>query len=263
MALRSGHYVQSDLEIGKDAEALSRLAETPSQPLPLRTQFELGLLLAQHTHFEQATPLFQALHAKFPGSYDAGFDLAVCYVEIKQYAEAITVLTELRTSGRKTAELDNLLAEAYKGADQVQPAIDALREATQLAPEDEDNHIDLVTLCIEEILGIGLHYRPQSDRLIFQRGILHAMKNQFDLADQDFQLASQLAPEKNLSYAGLSVSYMHTGNLPEAIASLRQRVKVKPEDSLLQYLLGETLIRSGRTRGSQLLPKPKVPLHGP
>ncbi len=86
---------------------------------------------------------------------------------------------------------------------------------------------------------------PQSDRLIFQRAILRAMKNQFDLADQDFQLAAQLAPDNNLTYAGLGISYMQTGNLPEAVRTLRERVREKPADATLQYLLGEALIRAG------------------
>jgi Flp pilus assembly protein TadD len=71
------------------------------------------------------------------------------------------------------------------------------------------------------------------------------MMNQFDLADQDFQLAAQLAPNNNLTYAGLSVSYMQTGNLPEAVRMLRERISEKPADATLQYLLGEALIRAG------------------
>jgi Flp pilus assembly protein TadD len=38
---------------------------------------------------------------------------------------------------------------------------------------------------------------------------------------------------------------MQTGNLPEAIRTLRERVKQKPDDATLLYLLGEALIRSG------------------
>jgi len=75
------------------------------------------------------------------------------------------------------------------------------------------------------------------------------MRNQFDLAEQDFQLAAKLAPGKNLSYVALGVSYMQVGDLPKAITSLRQRIKQKPEDPTLRYLLGEALVRSGATPG--------------
>ncbi len=245
--------IASDLEIGKDDDALATLAKFDARSAPLRAQFQLALALAQHDHFAQATPFFEAVENKYPDSYDAGFNLATCYVETKQFTQAAALLLRLKNAGHKTAELDNLLAEAYEGTNQLQPAIDALREATQLAPQDENNYIDLAALCTDhdafdlglEIIEVGLHYNPQSDRLIFQRGILHAMKNQFDLADQDFQLASKLAPEKNLSYVGLGISYMQTGNLPEAIRTLRQRVREKPGDPMLQYLLGEALVRSG------------------
>lgn len=260
--------IQSDLEIGKDDEALATLSKFDARNAPHRAQFQLALALAQHDHVAQATPLFEAVENKYPDSYDAGFDLAICYVETKQFTRAAGLLLRLKNSGRKTAEMDNLLAEAYEGANQLQPAIDALREATQLAPEDENNYIDLAALCTDhdafdlglEVIEVGLHYNPQSDRLVFQRGILHAMKNQFDLADQDFQLASKLSPEKNLSYLGLGISYMQTGNLPEAIRTLRQRVKEKPGDPMLQYLLGEALVRSGVNPGEESFSEAKTAL---
>jgi Flp pilus assembly protein TadD len=260
--------VQSYFETDKGREALATLAKIAPQKTPARAQFQLALVLARHDRFAEATPYFEAIRSQFPSSYDAGFNLAICYVETKQFSKAIQVLLSLQSSGRKTAELDNLLAEAYQGDYQLQPAIDALREATRLAPDDEDNYIDLVALCIDhdsldlamEVLDVGLHYRPESDRLIFQRGILQAMKNRFDLAEQDFQLASRLAPEKNLSYAGLGVTYMQTGNLPEAIRTLGERVAQKPDDATLRYLLGDALIRSGVNPGDPAFDEAKSTL---
>jgi len=84
---------------------------------------------------------------------------------------------------------------------------------------------------------------------MFHRGLFHAMQNQFELAERDFQQAAELAPEKNFSYVGLGVSYMQTGNLPQAITVLRRRTRLKPDDSVLQYLLGEALVRSGANSG--------------
>jgi len=250
--------VQSELETGNDARAMETLPQINPQTTPLRPQFQLALALATHQHFAEAIPYFEAVQKQYPDSYDAGFNLAVCYVETQAFPKAIELLSALKNQGHKTAELDNLLAESYSGTGQLQPEIDALREATQLAPEDENNYIDLAALCIDhdasdlalEVLEVGLHYRPQSDRLIFQRGVAHAMKNEFALAERDFQLAGQLAPDKNLSYVGLGVSYMQTGNVAEAIRALRERVKKKPADATLQYLLGKALIRSGASPGA-------------
>lgn len=260
--------VESELETGKDSAALEVLPQISTQTTPLRAQFQLALALATHSHYAEAIPYFESVQKQYPDSYDAGFNLAVCYVETKQFTQAIDLLSALKSHGHKTAELDNLLAESYHGAGQLQPEIDALREATHLAPQDENNYLDLAALCSDhdaldlglEIIEVGLHYLPQSDRLIFQRGILHALKNQFDLADQDFQLAAKLAPEKDLSYLGLGISYMQTGNLPEAIRTLRQRVTEKPSDPRLQYLLGDALIRSGANPGDAAFGEAKAAL---
>jgi Flp pilus assembly protein TadD len=249
----ASELAESSLEIGQQQRAFDVLSGLDQKSLSPRQQFSLGLTLARHELYDQAIPYFQAVNAAYPDSYDAAFNLAVCYVLTRQFPAAIAVLNATVTRGHKTAELDNLLAEALEGNQQIQQAIDALREATQLAPKDENNYVDLATLCTNydaydlglQIIEIGLHHHPESDRLIFQRGVLEAMKDRFDLAENDFQLASRLAPDKNLTYVALGVSYMQTGHLPEAIRSLRQRIKEKPNDPILLYLLGDALIRSG------------------
>lgn len=266
--LATAHLVRSYLETDQAPAALELLHRTAKTALDAKAEFVIGLALAQHELYEQAIIYFELLRIAYPESYDVGFNLANCYVQAKSYPQAITVLLALKDGGHRTAELDNLLGEAYRANHQINEAIAALREATILAPDDEDNYLDLAALCIDqdayelslEILNVGLHYRPESERLIFQRGILHAMQNHFDLADQDFQLASKLAPEKNLSYVGLSVSYMQTGNLPAAIEMLRKRVKEKPDDYTLQYLLGQALIRSGVNPGDAPFSEAKAAL---
>jgi len=248
---------ESCLEIGQQQHAFDLLSGIDQKSLSPRLQFSLGLALARHELYERAIPYFQAVSVAYPDSYDAAFNLAVCHVLTKQFPQAIAVLNGIANRGHKTAELDNLLAEAFEGNQQVQEAINALREATQLAPKDENNYVDLAALCTNydaydlglQIIEVGLHYYPESDRLIFQRGVMEAMMDRFELAEKDFQLASRLAPDKNLTYAALGVSYMQTGHLQEAIQSLRQRTKEKPNDPILLYLLGDALIRSGANPG--------------
>ena len=248
---------ESLLETNQKQQAFDVLATIEPKNLTPRQQFRLGLALARHDLYLQALPFFQSVQAAYPDSYDAAFNLAICYVLTKQFPQAVAVLNAVAERGHKTAELDNLLAEAFEGNQQHQEAINALREATQLDPQDENNYVDLATLCTNydayelglQIIEVGLHYHPESDRLIFQRGVLEAMTNHFDLAENDFQTASRLAPNKDLTYVAMGVSYMQTGHLPEAIQSLRDRIKQKPNDPILLYLLGDALIRSGTTPG--------------
>jgi tetratricopeptide (TPR) repeat protein len=251
----ASELIESDLQLGQPDRAREVLSKiTPEKLVPL-WQFRMGLLLAQHEMFSDAIPFFSAARIKTPDAYDVAFNLAVCYVETKQFPQAIEVLRGIADRGHKTAELDNLLAEAYEGNKQTQEAIDTLREAIQLVPEDDDTYVALTALCTKyesydlalQVVEAGLHYHPQSHRLIFQRGVIYAMREKYDLAEQDFQLASQLAPEQNLSHVALGVSYMAKGDLPKAIETLRQRTKEKPNDSTLQYLLGVDLMRSGAT----------------
>jgi Flp pilus assembly protein TadD len=260
--------VECYLETGQQGRGVDALLGLDTEKLTPRTQFTLGLALARHELYRQALPYFQAVSHAYPDSYDVVFNLALCHVQLKEFPRAIEILKTAADRQHKTAELDNLLAEAYQGNNQTQEAINALREATQLDPEDENNYVDLAALCTNneaydlglEVIKVGLHYHSQSDRLIFQRGVIEAMMNHFDLADQDFQLASTLAPEKNLSYVALGVSYMQRGSLPEAIKTLRQRTREKPNDYTLQYLLGEALLRSGAAPGDATFSEAKAAL---
>ena len=258
----------SYLETRQVSSALALLQKLDLERLSLRSQFEVGLALARRDRYKEAVPFFYSVHSHVPESYDAGFDLAFCYLESKQYAQAIEPLARLAETGHKTAELENLLAEAYEGNGQTKEATDALRAATLLAPEDEDNYLDLSALCAKhdaydiglEVIAVGLHYIPHSDRLVLERGILHAMKNQFELAEQDFQEAARLAPEKSFSYVGMGVGYMQSGDLAKAVEVLRQRVKQTQGDYLLHYMLGEALLRSGANPGDTTFPEARAAL---
>ena len=264
----AAQLVTSNLAIGEQQKALKTLTGLDRSKLDLRQQFGLGLILAQHELYEQAIPYFQAVRDAHPESNDVAFNLALCYLGTKQYGSAIELLQNAVAHGLANAETYNLLAEAYEGNQQTQEAINALRKATQLAPTDESNYVDLATLCTTyesyevalEVVEVGLHYLPQSDRLIFQRGVIHAMQSKSDLAEQDFQLASKLAPEKNLSYVAMGVNYIQMGDLAKAIASLRRRIRQKPNDATLHYLLGEALIRSGAAPGNAAFTEAKLAL---
>ncbi len=111
--------IQSELEIGKDDVALSHLRQYNAASASLRAQFQLAVALASHGHEEQAIPFFAAVQKQYPDSYDAAFNLAVCYLAAKRFLPAIELLSAIKHKGKVTAEIDSLLAEAYKGVGQI------------------------------------------------------------------------------------------------------------------------------------------------
>ncbi len=253
----AAHLAVSDLQTGEKQRAIEILDRLAPDQVDSESQFELGLALAQSEMPERSIPFLDAVHRAFPDSYEPGFDLVLTCINAREYARAIQVGVDLIGRGRETAELNNVLAEAYDANNQTQKAVDALRQAIELAPDDENNYLDFVSLCMNhrsydagmKVIQAGLKKHPESDKLIFMRGVLYGMQDEFELAEKDFQLAATVAPQTNLGFVGLGVTYLEKGNAARAIDVLRQRLKEKPNDASLLYLLGEALIRNGAVPG--------------
>jgi tetratricopeptide (TPR) repeat protein len=251
------HLAVSYLKTGQQQSALVVLDRLQPGKIDPQSQFELGVALEELNLPDRSIAYLEAVHQRFPDSYDIGFDLVLDYIAVKNYPQAIDVATDLIVRGHETSELNNVLAEAYEGDSDIKHAVEALRRAIALAPEDEDNYLDFATLCMNQrsfhagmdVVQVGLKYHPKSHRLVFMRGVLYAMQDEYDLAEKDFELSANLDPQTNLGYIGLGVTYLETGHDEKAIQVLRQRLRAKPNDAGLLYLLGEGLLRTGAVPG--------------
>jgi len=247
----------SYLRNGEKPRAQELLPAIDPVSVGVQAQLALGISLAQADLAASAIPFLQAAYNSLPDSYDAGFDLALTALRAKDDAAAVKAAETLAQRGHDTAELENILAEAQEAQGQTQKAVDAYRKAIALDPNDENNYLDFTSLCIDhrafddgmKVVTVGLDARPKSERLTFMRGILYAMQDHFELAEKDFQKASLLAPQSDFGDVGLGVTYLEIGNSDKAIEILRERLRQKPNDPNLQYLLGEGLLRSGVAPG--------------
>lgn len=252
------HLAISYLQTGEKEKASDVLEHLVLDQVDVDSQFLLGITLSQQGMPEKAIPFLVAVQQRVPDSYDVGFDLVLTYTNAKQYARAIETGKALISRGRETAELDNLLAESYEANNETQQAVDVLRRAIALDPQDESNYLDFASLCMNhrsyeaaaKVLSVGLETHPRSESLTFMRGVLYGMQDEYELAEKDFEKAAELAPQNDLGMVGLGVTYLEKGNAAAAIKVLRARLREKPNDASLLYLLAEALLRNGAIAGS-------------
>jgi tetratricopeptide (TPR) repeat protein len=240
------HLKQPD----KAASVLQRLPKEAEAAM----HFAAGGLWAQLARYADAAREFElAKGGSGVDPYDTGFNLMLAYEKAGDHAAALRTGEDLIQRGFRRAELYSVMSQAYEGSGNTLEAYNALRTATQIDPKDPRNYLDLIALCIDhknydlalEIADIGLGRLPDSYRLRLQRGIVIAMKGEFDRARVEFESALKLAPDKSLPYVSLGLVLMQMDKTAEATKVLRERVRADNNDYLALWFLGEALNRSG------------------
>ncbi len=244
----------------KDVSAAARhfdQAGDAISAMPSEVEMRLAYLLGTNGLYPRAARVFQALIARGGNSPTLRYNLGLAQYLAADYQSAIETLEEAQSRGQSSDSL-NLLAQAYDKNRQTQLAIDTLRKATVLYPADENNYLDLATICIDhnayplgiEVVQIGLKNKPGSERLLFQLGLLHALSGQFDLAREEFHKAGRMAPGKDLPVAALGLADIQQNGREDSIRELRKNLKQKGDSAILCYLLASSLVRNGARAGS-------------
>jgi tetratricopeptide (TPR) repeat protein len=223
-------------------------------------RFQAGLILGRSAVYSQAAEFFASARKHYSDPYVAGYNQLLMLIRGKSYPEAIQLFHDLTAQGEdyQRAELYNLVSEAYLKTDRVQEAYDVLRTATRLEPEAEDNYVDLASVCLEyedyplgkEILDVGIHYIPKSYRLYIQRGVTFVMRGSLAEAEQDFQTASDLAPDKSLPYFALGWVWVQSAQTDKAVKVLREKSRLPGMDFLVPYIFAVALVHSGAEPGT-------------
>ena len=244
----------------KDVSAAGRHLDQAGDAIsamPPEAEMRLAYLLGTSGLYPRAARVFQALIARGSNSPNLRYNLGLAQYLAGDYQSAIQTLEAAESQGHSSDNL-NLLAQAYDKNRQTQLAIDTLRKATVLFPGDENNYLDLATICIDhnayplgiEVVQIGLKNKPGSERLLFQLGLLHALSGQFDQAREEFHKAGRMAPGKDLPVAALELADIQQNGREDTIRELRKNLKQKGDSAILCYLLGSSLVRNGARAGS-------------
>lgn len=212
-----------------------------------------GTELTSKGLFSEAIPHLLAARGRVLNEYAANFNLALCYMGVRDFRQALQVLDDLRRAGRDGADVENLLAQAYMGSGQPAEAFAALQRAATITPQNERLYLFVAEACMDQqdyaaglkVVDMGLRNLPQSARLHYERGIFLLQLDQFDRAKGDFQLARRLAPESEIGYLSAAHEMVFEGNIPEALRAARDGINKGFENPVLLTILGEALLRSG------------------
>jgi tetratricopeptide (TPR) repeat protein len=251
------HYAECLLKTGRKDSLAAVLGAIPAEDT--EKQFQAGVLLGNDGAYLEAAPYFGRARVHASDPYTTAYDQTLMLIRGGDYAGAIQLSDELFGAGLRRGELYNLVSEAYVKSGQVEKAYHALRTATELEPEAEDNYIDFAGICLDnsnyqlglEIVDAGLKHLPDSYRLHMHRGLLMAHQGLTEEAQRDFEIASRLSPSQSLPYVALGLAWMESGDTPKAVEMLRARVKANANDFMLPYLLGVALSHSDAEPGGE------------
>lgn len=220
------------------------------------TELSQGISLTRQGRFKEAIPLLQQAR-NATESYAAGFNLALCYLGMREFKQAIVTLNDLRSSGYNTAAMNNLLAQAYIGDGQHERAFQALKDASRQTPKDEKLYAFVADACTDHyayalglrVVDLGLRELSDSARLHYERAVFLARLDRLEEAKPEFQVAAKLAPGSDIGYLAMIQERLYEERFADALTIAREGIKAGHRDYQMLSLLGTILMHEGAAPG--------------
>jgi tetratricopeptide (TPR) repeat protein len=210
--------------------------------------FKAGLLYSKQRQYPQALAEFERADKLDPGLSGLAYQRAVVLDRLGRSEEALHVLKGL-IGIRPDADSLNLLADLARKNDDLNLAIQSLRQAALLEPGREANYLDFSAICMDyenyplalEAADIGLAHIPGSYRLQVQKGAILEKLGRFGEAEKVVRSASKLQEDNSIALLSLGIIQTHAGELQDAIKTLSSAIKEFPSNSQMHYYLGVAL----------------------
>lgn len=181
------------------------------------------------------------------------YDIAWLQFRSGSDREALTTLEPLLMEEPYTPALSfgSYLAEKLGDTPR---AVDLLRKAIVLVPDNEQNYIDFANIAFVHksfpvgisMVDLGLSRLPDAAPLYLARGVLKAqVAEQIPAAIEDFEQAHRLDSKLSLSVDALGIIRTQKYDDAGSRELFERQAKLNPNDPILQYLLAEQLSQAG------------------
>ena len=221
------------------------------------TELQTGITLTRSGRFSEAIPHFRSARGHVSDEYAAEFNLALCYVGVGQFSQAIFILDQLRSGSHNNASVENLLSQAYEGNDQPKEAFKAFQRAAALTPKDEKLYLLVEAAFMEKqdyaeglrVVEAGLRNLPDSARLHYELGYALWQLEEPGMAKPEFEHATALAPRSAIGYLAAAQQDFMLDDVTQAVKIARAGISEGFADYQLLCLLGDALIHNGASPG--------------
>jgi tetratricopeptide (TPR) repeat protein len=241
-------YLDRKEESEREFQAVTRVL--PADPVP-----HLYLALAAHARgdFNRANVQFGwagALAFENPEVVPAILESYLATREARFSETAMEQLTRAAVQ-KKSPEVWRMLAAARDRQGEPEQAYKAFSQAIEADPLSEDSYTALAEFASShgnndyalQVVARGLKQMPQSPGLLFEQGILWAVKGDRNQAESSFTQASRLKADWSLPLLALGVSRLEAGETAQAADLFQKARAADPRDSRALYLYATALSR--------------------
>lgn len=221
---------ETQMRLGHRDEAMAALGQLEQvSGQDLRTELEIGVLLAKYRLYSDAVPHFERALAADPTSDETHYDLADAYFHVRDYNRAFEVLQQVSASGRDDSYLF-LLGDVEARIGQTSEAVEIFRHAVQMNPDNDQYYLSLALTYLrqrnaeeaEQVLRQGLARVPNSARIHWGLGVVSALKGDNHGAEENLVKATELMPEWVSAFSTLGYFYSQTGQISKARETLER-----------------------------------------
>ena len=207
------HLAYNNFRAGYDAAGMKLAREGLEKYPDARVQAQLGVVLLENGHPREALAPLQQIHASDPDSVAVAVYLARAYVGTGNAAAAVELLQHTPSSERSWQAMQ-LLGLAHEKMGQPETAIEDLRHALALKPDEAGVHFNLGRL-LSRATASGLQQEGR----------------------REIETAIRLSPQQSEYYEALGKWLLEKGDLQASAAVLKAGIDRMPESVNLYLLL--------------------------
>jgi tetratricopeptide (TPR) repeat protein len=195
--------------------------------------------------------------------------LGALFLQYGEYGRAAVALERLVAMHKDSGEVWRMLAETYDRQGKPDQAYRAYSRAEENDSSSEENYIAFAEFASAhgnndyalQVVARGLQRLPQSPGLLFEQGILRALKGDREQADTSFKEAGRLKPGWNPPLLALGISRLESGDATQAAALFDKARTADPRDSRAHYLYATALSREAGVISVETRAKAIAALH--